>query len=145
MEGMFESQNVELRKPCMGSLPDNSGEKQDQRQDALSWFKKLLYERSDEMPDERISGTKDGVSCKVQINWWTAACGRIDLALRQELFKDDQLKEECAKFVGKYASKNYWNHGEKLTTQENLDEANILLRKIIADLEKKNESVIHEA
>lgn len=145
MEGMFESQDIELRKSCMGGLPDNSGEKQGQRQDTLSCFKKLLYERSDEIPDERISGTKDGVSCKVQINWWTAACGWIDLALRQELFKDDQLKEECAKFVGKYASKNYWNHGEKLTTREEINEANMLLRKVIANLEEKDESVIHEA
>lgn len=87
---------------------------------------------SDEIPEQILHGHGE---YKVRINWWSIITGQIYLALIFNFINNPSVKEECKKFLGKYAGTDYWKSCTNRTTREDLDHANRVVTMVIQDLE----------
>lgn len=121
-----------IDNPTERELRFNEEGRESQREEMLHKLTGFLDDRADEIPDEILHAKGN---YKVRINWWTRVCGNLSLALSSRLITGDHIRTEVESFLQKFAGQDYWEQGTKRTTQEEIDEANTVLRNVIENLQ----------
>jgi len=90
----------------------------------------LRDDYSDEIPDTVVHGN---LTYKVQRNWWTGVVGVL-ANLASEGVLQGELIREVDRFIKRYSSQEF--HRQPLTTQQDLNNANAMLNKVLEALDQ---------
>lgn len=100
------------------------------RQKLLQELLRLRDEYSGEIPDRIVSSTDDQ-GYKVRKGWFSLVTGNLELGMEQGLVSQ-KLVEKAEQFADKYCMGDF---AARLTTKEDIDEADALLNEVIEELE----------
>lgn len=114
-------------------MPEKEPEELSPRQKLLQELKRLRDEYSSEIPD-RIISSEDDQGCKVRKAWFNYVTANFELAAMQGLISEE-LVQKTEQFADKYCNSDF---GERLTTKEDIEEADALLNETIEELEQEN-------
>jgi len=116
------------------SIESNSGEldKLLENYDPLKELKWRLNEWSDEVPDKIMHGPAEDLPnegrFKVRKNWWHGLMGDLHCALEDGVIPKT-MELEVREFMNRYGVERDFTR--RLTTKEDIEEANALIRKIL--------------
>jgi hypothetical protein len=111
-------------------MPEKEPEELSPRQKLLRELIRLRDEYSSEIPD-KIVGSKDEQGYKVRKAWFNFVSGNLELAMMQGLVSQE-LAQKTEQFAEKYCESDF---GERLTTKQDIYEADVLLNEAIEELE----------
>lgn len=118
-----------------------TNEENNELKETLEFFEERIS-RSDEIPEVIIHVIHNwSMKWKVRKNWWMSILGSLEVLTlrRNKLIKDDELRVEIKLFVKKFSqthpdTPNITYFSQRLTTREDINEANYVLWKVIAYL-----------
>lgn len=94
----------------------------------------VLREYKDEAPAEMVHSTSVDNKFKVRKGWWAGIVLSFRLLVEDNLLPKEMCREiDC--LCKKYCDDSF---RERMTTEEDIDEANVLLEKIVNELNKNN-------
>jgi len=99
--------------------------------DPFKELKKLRDRYSDEIPLQVLSGKQVGKDYKVRKNWWHGLFGELDQVIQSLPEEEHLLKNSITIFCNKYGRKES-DFRYRLTTKEDIAEANVLIDKVLA-------------
>lgn len=108
--------------------------KEELKKQILIYLNELLTKNSDEIPNEVIRSNAKDNKFKVRKMWWQGLFGALVLVKNYYKEVPNELLKRIEVFKFKYSSDN--NFDERLTTKNDIDEANQLIKDIQGELNK---------
>jgi len=114
-------------------MPEKESGELSPKQKLLRELVRLRDEYSGEIPDIIVNSTTDQ-GYKVRKGWFNQVTGNLELGMEQGLVAGE-LAEKSEQFADKYCTEDF---AARLTTKEDIEEADALLNEAIEELEDKS-------